>query len=727
MPEHDAPPVSAKVLIVDDTPSNLQLLADTLTEHGYAVQCAVSGALALMGVRASLPDVILLDIRMPYMDGFEVCKQLKADRATHDIPIIFLSALDDTLDKIQAFRAGGVDYITKPFQVEEVIARVETHLALQRARATILSLNAELEQRVEDRTQALVQLNSDLQDSEERFRTVVNAAPVLIWMAGADGQCNFVNQRWLDFTGRSGAQDLGKWWTKSIHPVDQPRYQQIYQTAFEHHQSFTLEYRLQNRDLGYRWILETGVPLFNGEQEFVGLIGSGIDIHDRKQAEEQLIHNALHDSLTDLPNRALLMERLELSLNRISRYQHAYFAILFLDIDRFKLINDSLGHLAGDQLLIQFASRLQRIVRPTDLLSRLGGDEFVLLLDDINGVQEAVHLANRILDEMRSPFFTEGREVFLTVSIGIVLSTPDYSQGAELLRDADTAMYQAKTRGKARYEIFNSAMHQAALKQLHLENDLRKALEQQQFTVQYQPIVNLHTGELAGLEALIRWRRSPQGIVPPDDFIPIAEETGLIVPLGEWILQTVCHQVKQWQQQFRELSARVSVNLSVKQLQDPDFVTRVDQILADTNLSGDRLTLEITESMLIDNVEAVIAVLKQLRDRAIHIDIDDFGTGYSSLSYLHRFPIHALKIDKSFTRGIEQNSTLVEAIISLSHALRIDVVAEGIEAAVQMDILKALGCQYGQGYYLGRPLSKEDMSELLSSRFSPQGQTTPDV
>ncbi|MBD2261037.1 EAL domain-containing protein [Pseudanabaena sp. FACHB-2040] len=705
---------SAKVLIVDDTPTNLRLLSNTLIQQGYDVQCAISGELALIGVRASKPDIILLDITMPQMDGFEVCRQLKAESTTQNIPVIFLSALDDSFDKVRAFQAGGIDYITKPFQVEEVVARVANHLALQRAQTAILSLNTELEQRVEERTQSLQQLNLELQASEERFRTVANAAPVLIWMVGIDASCQFVNQHWLNFTGCSFTEVLNRGWVSRIHPAERSQYEQLYQTTLEQHQPFTLEYRLLNANSEYRWILETSVPLYEGD-ECVGFIGSGIDIHDRRQAEEQLIHNALHDSLTDLPNRVLLMERLELSLNRMGRSSSLHFAVLFLDLDRFKLINDGLGHLAGDCLLVQFASRLERVIRPTDLLARLGGDEFVLLLEDINGLQDAVHIANRILEELRSPFTIAGQEVFLTASIGIVLNAPHYYQGTELLRDADTAMYEAKKRGKARYEIFNSEMHQVALKQLHLENDLRKALEQQQFVIHYQPIVDLHTGELVGLEALVRWQ-PPQGMVLPNEFIPVAEETGLIIPLGEWVLRTACYRVKQWQEQFPRVSLRLSVNLSAKQLQEPTFLTQVDRVLQATGLSGHHLTLEITESMLIENVENVIAILQQLRDRQIQIDIDDFGTGYSSLSYLHRFPIHALKIDQSFTQTVDVNPNIVEAIISLGHALGLDVVAEGIGTAEQQSTIRSLGCRYGQGYYLGRPLSTNEMDRFLSTQ-----------
>lgn len=703
-----------KILVVDDTPDNLRLLAGYLMGQGYEVQCAISGALALIGIKNSPPDIILLDIKMPEMDGFQVCQRLKQDRTTQDIPVIFLSALNSGSDKLRAFQVGGVDYITKPFQLEEIVARVENQLSLQRAKAEILSLNAELEQRVNERTRELAQLYLHLQTSEERFRTVANAAPVLIWMAEPDGQHSFVNQRWLEFTGDSSSQLLGNAWMQRIHPEDLPCVRQIYETAVEQRQNFVAEYRLRDAHSAYRWVLETGVPLLTAGREFAGFIGCCVDIHDRKQTEDQLLHNALHDNLTNLPNRTLLMERLKLSLGRARRYDGFHFAVLFLDLDRFKLVNDSLGHGVGDRLLVAIATRLNQLIRPTDLLSRLGGDEFVILLDDIESAQEAVQVATRILESLQTPFVLEARDVFISASIGIVLSSPEYQDGAELLRDADIAMYRAKTQGKARYEIFNPVMHQEVLRRLHLESDLRQALKQQEFVLHYQPIVSLSSEGLADFEALVRWHHPQRGLVPPDEFIPIAEETGLIVPLGKWVLQEACRQMAEWQRQFTEMPPlRVSVNLSVKQLQEPGLLAYIDDVLAQHGLSGASLTLEITESMLIDNAETVITLLHELRSRSINIDIDDFGTGYSSLGYLRRLPIHALKIDRTFTYNLALNADIVKAIIALGHALSLDVVAEGIETLEQTELLKSLNCEYGQGYYWGRPLPPWEVGQWL--------------
>ena len=715
-------PFKGKILIVDDTPDNLRLLSNTLIEQGHEVQCAITGELALIGANADPPDLILLDIKMPQMDGYTVCERLKASELTRDIPVIFLSSFDETFNKVKAFQVGGIDYITKPFQVEEVIARVETQLMLQTARLEILRLNADLEQRVRERTEELRQVNLELQASEERFRMMANVAPVLIWISGMDGRYTFVNQRWLDFTGRNLDHEMGDGWAEGIYPDDRQRCLRTYQTAFKERQSFTMEYRLKRVDGFYRWVLNTGIPLFQ-EDTFVGYIGSCIDIHDRKQAEKQLLYNALHDSLTDLPNRSLLMERLELALKWAKRYEDYIFAVLFLDLDRFKVVNDSLGHLVGDQLLISITHRLEHAIRATDLMARLGGDEFVILLEDVEGIHEAIRVADRILDDLKLPFWLEGREVFLTASIGVVLGSKDYHKGSDLLRDADTAMYRAKARGKARYEIFNPEMHLEALKQLHLENDLRKAIEHQQFVLYYQPIVSLKTGFIVGFEALIRWQHPLRGLVSPTEFISLAEETQLIIPMGAWVLEEACRQIKRWQTQFPgNPPLKISVNLSAQQLREVNLIDHVDRILSETNLDGSSLTLEITESMLIENAEDVITLLSQFRSRSIQISIDDFGTGYSSLSYLHRFPIHSLKIDRSFVSrigGEGSNRDIAEVIVTLTHQLGLVAIAEGIETERQLYRLKALGCELAQGYFLSQPLTAEAAERLLKQRRLP--------
>lgn len=442
------------------------------------------------------------------------------------------------------------------------------------------------------------------------------------------------------------------------------------------------------------------------------------DVTERKQAEEQLLYNAFHDSLTGLPNRALFMERLGYVVESAKRHKAQLFAVLFIDLDRFKIINDSLGHTFGDQLLIGIASRLKACLRPTDTIARLGGDEFTILLEDIKDISDAVHIADRIQAQLKRHFDLGGQEVFTTASIGIALSARNYEQPEALLRDADIAMYRAKALGKARFEIFNLDMHTRAVAMLQLETDLRLAIEREEFQVYYQPIVSLKTGIITGFEALVRWQHPERGLIAPAEFIPLAEETGLIVPLGYWVLRQACHQIKLWQTQYPSSPPlTVSVNISGKQFSEPDLIPQIRQILQDTKLNPQSLRLEITESVLIENTESVVSILSQLKAMNIQLYMDDFGTGYSSLSYLHRFPIDTLKIDRSFisTMDIEsKNLKIVQTIIMLAHNLDMDVIAEGIETEAQQAKLKNLGCEYGQGYFFSKPLAAVAAEVLIA-------------
>lgn len=607
-PDSTDPKQQGRILIVDDRPDNLRLLHSMLTQAGYDVRRAINGSTALMGIRAILPDLILLDINMPDMNGYQVCQELKQDPQTREIPIIFLSALDEGIDKVKAFSAGGVDYVTKPFEVMEVLARIENHLQLQRAKAQVEQLNSRLEQRVTERTAELQATKHDL------------------------------------------------------------------------------------------------------EQEVI----------ERRQAQERLAHMAWHDHLTDLPNRAWFMKVLQQSIKRAQQEENYAFAVLFLDCDRFKVINDSLGHLIGDQLLIQVAKRLANAVPENVTLARFGGDEFTLLLDDIPGLEAATDLGQQLLDELTQSFQLGQQEIFITASVGIAMGSCAYDLPEALLRDADIAMYRAKMLGKACYQVFDTAMHQHAQNQLHLETDLRRAIERQEFLVNYQPIISLETLAITGFEALVRWNHPQRGMVSPGQFIPIAEETSLIVPIGLWVLKDSCQQLATWQQMLGSEAApalKMSVNLSVKQFAQPDLIDQIDQFLEQMKLQGHFLTLEITESALMDNPDAASQVLTALRDRNIQLAIDDFGTGYSSLSYLHRFPVDILKVDRSFINRIEDQDNglrIVEATLAMAHSLGMQVVAEGVETEAQAMQLQQMGCEYAQGYLFSRPLAAEPAAELLT-------------
>ena len=439
-----------------------------------------------------------------------------------------------------------------------------------------------------------------------------------------------------------------------------------------------------------------------------------------QESKDHFRHAAFHDALTHLPNRALLTENLAFVIERAKNSEDYQFAVLFLDLDRFKNVNDSLGHTIGDQLLIAMARRLESCIREVDMVARLGGDEFAVLLDGIPSATEATNMARRIQEKLSTPFNLSGHEVFTTTSIGIALSSTGYDHPENMLRDADTAMYRAKAQGKACYEVFDKGMHTHAVYLLQMENDLRRALDREEFCVYYQPIVALGSGQLAGFEALIRWNHPERGFVNPGDFIPLAEETGLIVPIGQWILKRSCQQLAKWQwQSSSNRNLFMSVNLSSKQVAQPDLVTNIRETLEATNVGAQHLKLEITESAVMDNADRAVLLLKELKALGVQLSIDDFGTGYSSLGYLHRFPVNTLKIDRSFIGRIgeaAENIEIVRTIISLADNMGMDVVAEGVETLSQLTQLRKLNCDYGQGYLFSRPVDGDSVTAWIARK-----------
>lgn len=582
----------ADILIVDDTPENLRLLAAMLTNYGFQVRKAINGDMALLAVQTLQPDLILLDIMMPNIDGYEVCKRLKENEATADIPVIFLSALDDAFDKVKAFEIGGADYISKPFHMEEVLVRVRHQLVLQQMKREIQQLNNSLELRIKERT------------------------------------------------------------------------------------------------------------------------------HQLEEAHQQLIQLALYDNLTGLANKLLFGEKIGDALTSVQSNSQTLFAVLFLDCDRFKIINDSLGPVIGDELLLAIANRLKSLLEPDSFLARFGGDEFAILLPGLSSEQAAIRLAENVLDQFTQPFSIRDNEIFITASIGIVIGHRHYLHAEHVLRDADTAMYRAKANGKGQWHLFDESMHTNALKLMHLETELRRAVQQDEFVLHYQPIVHLESGAISGFEALTRWQHPTRGLVPPNEFIPIAEETGLIIPIGIAILKHACQQMKGWQQMgIVSENCTISVNLSVHQFAQINLLEHIDCILEETKLAPQCLRLEITESTLISQAKTAIHALQSLVERDIQMSIDDFGTGYSSLSYLHSLPINQLKIDRSFVQRIGKNcksAELIPIIISIAHKLGIRVVAEGIETELQHTYLKEQQCDYGQGYLFSQPLEAEHLVEFLN-------------
>lgn len=560
-----------------------------------------------------------------------------------------------------------------------------------------------------------------LRESEERYALAVSGAMDGIWDWNLRTDKVHFSSRWKEMLGYAEDEigDNPQEWFGRIHPEDAEHVR----AALGMHLKgstphFVSQHRMLHKDGGFRWVLIRGATVRDESGKAYRMAGSQSDVTVRKKAEEELQHGAFHDPLTGLPNRALLIECVARCIARAKRREDYMFAVLFLDLDRFKILNESLGHFIGDQLLVGIARRLESCLRPEDTIARLGGDEFAVLLEDVEHIDDVNRVAERIQHHLSQPFALGGHEVFTTASIGIALSTRGYEKPEDILRDSDTAMYRAKAGGKARHEVFNPDMHSDAVALLQLETDLWRAIERREFTLYYQPIIALQTGRIHGFEALVRWLHPRRGLISPSEFIPIAEETGLILPIGWWVIREAAHQIRKWQIEYGDDSPlSVSVNLSGRQFADPDLVEKIAIILEETNLDPRRLVLEITESVIMENAESLVELISRLKALEIELHIDDFGTGYSSLSYLHRFPIDKLKIDRSFISQMNErteNAEIARAIVTLAHTLGMGVIAEGIESQEHVDQLKEFQCECGQGFYFCRPLNAEAAGALLS-------------
>lgn len=559
-----------------------------------------------------------------------------------------------------------------------------------------------------------------LRESEQRYALAANGVNDGLWDWQLEREQIYFSPRWKEMLGYTDDEigDTIEEWLSRVHPDD---HEQL-ETRLAAHRGrlishLEFEYRIKHKNGEYRWMLCRGQAVWSPAGTAARMAGSQTDITDRKLVEQQLMHDALHDGLTGLPNRALFVDRLDHALNRSKRNLDYKFAVLFLDLDRFKNINDSLGHTIGDDLLKTIAKRLTDCLRPGDTVARLGGDEFTILLDDFDGEQLASDVIERIQRAVGTPLRLGNQDIFISVSIGIVASDPRYTAATELIRDADTAMYQAKMSGKARAVLFNPDMHAQVIAALQLESDLRWALERNELQVHYQPIVSLETGYIVGVEALLRWQHPQRGLLYPPEFLAIAEETGLIVPIDWWVLEEACRQMRAWQEQIPVAAGLwVNVNFSEKQLAQPDVVQRIRDILEATGLPASKLKLEITEHTLLAYGDITARALTQIRQEGIQLCIDDFGTGYSSLSYLQRFPVDVLKIDRSFINQLGekgQRSEIVQTIIALARALSLQSVAEGTETIQQVQQLRELQCTFGQGWLFSKALAADAIETLV--------------
>ena len=568
-----------------------------------------------------------------------------------------------------------------------------------------------LEQRVAERTSAL-------RDSEERYALAVQGANDGLWDWNLKTDRIYFSPRWKAMLGYNEDEidDDPDEWFRRVHPDDFQRVKAEVASHLEGHAThFENEHRVLHKDGSFRWMLCRGLAVWEAGTQAYRMAGSQTDITARKKIEEQLIHDSLHDALTGLPNRVLFMDRLTHTLNRTKRHPDLKAAVFFVDVDRFKIINDSLGHMAGDKMLTATARRLEVCLRAEDTLARLGGDEFAIILDDINDVSDSVRVAERIQKRLMSTALLVGHDRSMTASIGIVTITSDYTESEDILRDADTAMYRAKALGKARYQIFDATMHVSVLARLQLEAELRQAISRQELRTYFQPIVSAVNSEIIGAEALVRWQHPQRGLVFPAEFIPIAEEVGLISDIDTWIMHNACVQAKAWHEAgYTHLS--VSVNVSARQFQDQSLPKSIQTILQELSLRARALKIEITESVAMRDLDISIQILNELSAMGIQISIDDFGTGYSSMAYLKRFPLHVLKIDRTFVQDITQNSdseVITKAMIVMAHSLKLAVIAEGVETEEQSVLLSALGCDAMQGYLFGRPMPAEAFMKLL--------------
>jgi diguanylate cyclase (GGDEF)-like protein/PAS domain S-box-containing protein len=694
------------LLMVEDNPGDARLIRRLLDKTALkplrlAAVDRVSAALEYLRNQEKV-DLVLLDVSLPDTRAGSLDSLTRIKRQAPDLPVILLTGVDDEELAVQAVRHGAQDYLIKQ-EIDEGLLGRAIRYAIERKRAEMA-----------------------LHESQERYALAVSGAKDGIWDWDLEGDRIYFSPRWKAMLGFEDGQigDAPSEWLGRIHPEDLP----VVRNAISAHllgqaPDFESEHRMLHRDGGYRWVLTRGLAVRKGSGEAYRMAGSLSDITARKAAEERLLHDAFHDPLTGLPNRALFMDRLGMAIVHAKRRLSYTFAVLFIDLDRFKNVNDSLGHSVGDELLIAVARRLESCLRPGDTVARLGGDEFTILLDEVTDVDHAVQVAQRLHREMARPFQVQGHEVFVTLSLGITLGAGgDYERPEDVLRDADTAMYGAKSSGKSRDAIFDRDMHDRAVALLRLETDLRLAIERSEFEIHYQPIISLTNGKIDAFEALLRWRHPGRGLLRPDSFVAVAEDTGLLVPIGWWVLREACRQLAEWQSlPWTGEDLAVTVNLSGKQFVQADLVPRIEEILRETGIRPGGLRLEITEGTIMEQAEDAIAKLLALRGFGVKLYIDDFGTGYSSLSYLHRLPVDALKIDRSFIsemNGGDDRSEIVGTIVTLARILRMDVAAEGIETAEQVSRLRALSCHYGQGYFFSEPLASIAAGGLIQAGAS---------
>ncbi|MGB8599595.1 MAG: EAL domain-containing protein [Burkholderiales bacterium] len=711
-PDHDDP--NPRLLVVDDEPHMRHSLQQLLGMQGYDVDICDNGKSALIMLQSRLYDIVLLDLFMPEMNGYTLLDNIVERKI--DSTVIVVSGDTAIAAAIHALRSGAYDFLRKPYEPEQLLKTVE---------------NA-LHKRYLERQ--LSYMNHKLDKSEKWHRYLVDNSPDIIYTLDAEGRFSYVNQRVKSLLGYSKDELTGRHYTLLIHPDDLERAKHAFNDKRTGQRSTRNdELRLLSKptdetsphaepayitvELNAMGIYDSAEP--SVQSKFFGTYGVAKDISERKQAEEMIYHQAYHDMLTGLPNRLLFKDHLILGMAQAKRNRRK-LAVMFLDLDRFKVINDTMGHVVGDQLLQSVAMRLAKSVREGDTLARQGGDEFTLLLPQIDELGAAANAAAKLLETLNRPFRVGGQDHYFSASIGIAIYPDDGDTVDMLVKNADIAMYHVKELGRNNYAFFSQAKSATYSHRLLLENDLRSAISNKEFELHYQPQVNTADGNIIGMEALIRWNHPERGMLLPTDFIPLAEETGLIGLIGDWVLNTACAQARQWRVSGLT-PIRVAVNLSAHQIEQHDFVEKVKQALQTSGLESNELDLEITESAMMKDVDNSQGKLRQIANLGVHISIDDFGTGYSSLAYLKDLPISTLKIDQSFIRDLKEDfseTSIVSAMIQIARGLKLRLLAEGVEQAHQLEFLIKNDCDVCQGYYFNKAMPVNEATELLANNKS---------
>ena len=689
------------ILVVDDDQLMRVMLRDALTAAGFGVILAADGVSALHYFASESPDLVLLDLIMPGKNGCETCRDLRKLPAGEYTPVLMLTSLNNADSIHRAFEAGATDFISKPVNFELLVHRVRYML---RASQNVNKL-------------------AESQTRLEMLKVAVDSLPIGITFSDVNGIIVYLNPVEALMHGYEVDELVGKEARKfSTSNRSRPvAAEQLKEFGVWHRESVNV------RKNGEEFPAQlTSISVRDSEARYLGIITTCEDISARKVAEEKIRQLAYYDTLTGLPNRELFLERLHQMLTLAQR-DRDNVNLVFLDLDNFKDVNDTLGHDVGDKLLRSVADRLSACMRDSDVLARLGGDEFVVVCPSVTTQESVAAVVQRILAIFTDPFEIEGRQIYTSASIGIAVYPDDSQDASSLFRCADTAMYQAKKEGRAQFRFFSAELNQKIMQRVALENSLRKGLERQEFFLHYQPLWEVKTSEMVGVEVLLRWQSSDFGLMQPSTFISLLEDTGLINTIGEWVLRSACTQMREWTlTENREL--KMAVNISGKQMKHPKFLEMLTTIIQETGVDPMNLELEFTESVIMENVENTIETFRKLKEMGIQLSIDDFGTGYSSLNYLKHFPVDRIKIDKTFIADVDSNDSdaaIIEAIVSMAQSLSLRVVAEGVENSDQLHSLTRLGCDEVQGFYLAMPMLAEALAENLGKKHGKRTEKLP--